>query len=92
MVGHDHGPSGHEETETEQMAARNARVGRVLFVVYLAGYVGYMILVAFKPETLRMVAPAGVNVAVAYGFALIVGALVLALLYAWMCRAAKTDG
>jgi uncharacterized membrane protein (DUF485 family) len=91
MVGHDHGPSTHVETETEEMSARNARVGRVLFVVYLVGYVGYMVLVAFKPDVLRKVAPPGVNVAVSYGFALIIGALVLALLYAWMCRTGKSD-
>jgi uncharacterized membrane protein (DUF485 family) len=91
MVGLDHGPSGHEETETEAASARNARIGRVLFVVYLVGYVGYMILVAFKPEVLRKVAPPGVNVAVSYGFALIIGALLLALIYAWMCRAAKAE-
>jgi uncharacterized membrane protein (DUF485 family) len=92
MVGHDHGPSTHVETETEQMAARNARIGRVLFAVYLVAYVGYMMLVAFVPETLRRVTPPGVNVAVSYGFSLIVGALVLALLYAWMCRAGRADG
>ena len=91
MVGHDHGPSGHVETETEQMAASNARVGRVLFVIYLAAYVGYTYLVAFKTETLRTVTPPGVNVAVSYGFGLIVGAIVLALLYAWLCRAGRTE-
>jgi uncharacterized membrane protein (DUF485 family) len=92
MVGHDHGPSGHVETETEEMAARNARVGRVLFVIYLVAYVGYMVLVAFVPAALRKVTPPGVNVAISYGFSLIVGALVLALIYAWMCRAGKSDG
>jgi uncharacterized membrane protein (DUF485 family) len=92
MVGHDHGPSGHVETETEEMAARNARVGRVLFVVYLVAYVGYMVLVAFVPAALRKVTPPGVNVAISYGFSLIVGALVLALFYAWMCRAGKRAG
>lgn len=86
MVGHDHGPSQHVETETEATSARNARVGRVLFVVYLAFYVGYMLLTAFRPETMRAAGIGGVNVAVAYGFGLIGGALLLALLYAWLCR------
>jgi len=91
MVGHDHGPSGHVETETQAMTARNARVARVLFVIYLAAYVGYMILVAFVPAALRKVTPPGVNIAISYGFALIIGALVLALLYAWLCRAGQAE-
>jgi dipeptide/tripeptide permease len=31
---------------------------------------------------------AGINLAVWYGFALIAGALVLAIVYAWLCRRA----
>lgn len=92
MVGHDHGPSQHVETETLATSARNARIGRVLFVVYLVAYVAYMLLTAFSPNALRTAGPEGVNLAVWYGFGLIAGALLLALLYAWLCRTAADDG
>jgi uncharacterized membrane protein (DUF485 family) len=68
------------------MQARNTRWGLVLFAVYLAFYSGFVLLAAFSPETLALLPFAGVNLAIWYGFALIVVALVLALVYGWVCR------
>ncbi len=74
-------------------AGRNARLGMKLFLVYLAVYVGYVAIVAFRPDLMRMLLPGGVNLAVAYGFGLIVLALLMALAYGWLCRIiAPTDG
>lgn len=57
------------------------RTGLVLFVVYLAGYAGFMYLAAFRPSRLAAEVVGGVNLAVVYGMALILAAFVLALLY-----------
>lgn len=64
----------------------NARLGLVLFAVYLAGYGAYVLVNAFAPAVMDRVAFAGINVAVASGMALIVGAIVLALLYSKLCK------
>jgi uncharacterized membrane protein (DUF485 family) len=68
------------------MGSRNSRIGMVLFLVYLAFYGGFVGLSAFAPEAMEATPIAGVNLAILYGFALIAAALVLALLYGWLCR------
>ena len=68
------------------MANRNARIGLILFVVYLAFYAGFVLLAAFSPATMARTPWAGVNLAIWYGFALIAAALILALFYGWLFR------
>jgi uncharacterized membrane protein (DUF485 family) len=68
------------------MTNRNSRIGVVLFLVYLALYAGFVLLAAFSPKTMQRTPYAGVNLAIWYGFALIIAALVLALLYGVLCR------
>jgi len=84
MVLHDH--AGHDEPHDEATAARNARLGRILFAAYLLLYLGYVLLTTFRPDVMRQTVFAGLNIAVLYGFKLIASALVLALIYAWLCR------
>lgn len=55
----------------------NARLGMILFAVYLFGYVAYVLLSAFAPQRLD---------AVPAGMALIGGAIVLSVIYAGLCR------
>jgi len=64
---------------------RYARYGLVLFWPYLTFYAVYVVLNAFWPTAMDTTL-GGVNLAILYGFALIGGALVLALLYGWLCR------
>ena len=68
------------------MQDRNARIGLVLFCIYLLLYGGFVFLSAFSPHTMEMRPVAGVNLAILYGFGLIVAALVLALIYGYLCR------
>jgi uncharacterized membrane protein (DUF485 family) len=88
-AGHSPGPI-HDDHHAPTIA-RNARVGLWLFAVYVVLYAGFMILSAFYPERMRQSAIAGVNLAVAYGFGLIVGAFVLALVYMFLVRARAAD-
>jgi uncharacterized membrane protein (DUF485 family) len=75
----------------ELMETRNARIGMVLFGVYLLLYGGFVLINAFSPSTMEMTPIAGVNLAILYGFGLIVAALLLALLYGWLCRETAPD-
>jgi uncharacterized membrane protein (DUF485 family) len=87
MMSHwDHGASERDEVEQPLVAARNARIGIVLFVVYLAFYAGFVLLGTFALSFLAQRPWAGVNLAIWYGFGLIVSAMAVALLYSWLCR------
>jgi len=68
------------------MTFSNAKTGFILFLVYLLLYGGFVLLNAFAPETMELTPFAGVNLAILYGFALIVAALVMALIYGFLCR------
>ena len=74
------------EVKDTSILSRNARLGLMLFSVYLLLYGGFMALNVTNPK--RMAEPAlfGLNLAIVYGFGLIVAALVLALLYMALCK------
>lgn len=87
MPGFDHLPSQPAEHDNKLTAARNSRYGLVLFTLYLLLYAGYVLISALQPALMDAVPFAGVNLAILYGLGLIAAALVLALLYGWLCRA-----
>jgi len=70
----------------------NTRLGLVLFGVYLVLYTGFVVLSAFAPSVMERVVLAGLNLAVVYGFALIVVAFVLAVVYGLLCRDDSESG
>lgn len=78
------------------MESKNARLGLLLFSVYLLLYGGFVMINAFAPATMEMTPVAGINLAILYGIGLIVAALVLALIYGALCQgetaAADTPG
>ena len=86
MGGFDHKFVESEEPECKVTAARNSRIGLVLFFIYLIVYAGFVVLCAFMPKDAESTPFAGVNLAILYGFGLIVAAFVMALLYGWLCR------
>jgi len=67
------------------MQTRNSRIGMVLFLLYLLLYGGFVLLNTFSPTTMEATPIEGINVAILYGFGLIVAAFVMALLYGWLC-------
>lgn len=72
------------------MQSRNARLGLKLFTVYLVLYVGFVGINTFSTETMELKPFAGINLAIWYGFALIIAAIVLALIYGFMCDPNET--
>ena len=85
------GPS---ESHAERLSgawAYNARIGLVLFFLYFALYAGFIGLAAFDLDALRQPVVAGVNLAIVYGFMLILSAFVLAVIYMFLCKAEPVD-
>jgi uncharacterized membrane protein (DUF485 family) len=89
MAGADFTTPVTKELEDAGVVAHNTRMGVILFVVYVLFYGGFMALSAFWPEAMSKPFLRGVNLAIVYGFALIVAALVLALVYMKICRKSK---
>jgi len=86
MAGFDHGSNEPDEQENNETISRNTSLGLKLFTVYLALYGGFVFLNTFSPAKMEVVVFAGLNLAIVYGFILILAAFVLALIYGWLCR------
>ena len=77
---------------TDPRAQRRAtRFGLFLFFIYLGLYAGFMGLSAFAPRVMASTPFGGINLAIWYGIALILAALLLALLYMFLCREGARD-
>src|SRR5258708_3832140 len=79
-------PQALEEREKEKASPENTRYGLILFAIYVVFYAGFMYLNAFQRDLMASTPLFGLNLAILYGFGLIAGALVLALIYAYLCR------
>lgn len=84
---HPHPQKHHHMTPAEH---HNARLGLVLFLIYVLLYAGFVVLAAFRRELMAADFLAGVSLAVIYGFGLIIGAILLAGLYTLLCRPEAT--
>jgi len=68
-----------------------SRLGLVLFLLYLVLYGGFVLLNAFSPKTMELTPIAGINLAILYGFGLIIAAIVLALIYGLFSKVPKHE-
>ena len=86
-LGHSSAGSSHATAKSEDpaLAARNSRFGLWLFGIYFAVYAAFVGLNAFSADVMATNL-GGVNLAIVYGMVLIVAALLLALVYSWLCR------
>ena len=75
----------HRPSEPTSADRRNSRLGLWLFAGYCAAYGLFMALAAFSPDTMALRVGGRVNLAVTYGFGLIVLAFVLAVIYLVAC-------
>jgi uncharacterized membrane protein (DUF485 family) len=75
-----------KEQEDGAVVAHNTRMGVILFSVYVLFYGGFVMMSAFRHEIMAQPFIAGVSLAILYGFALILAALVLAVIYMKVCR------
>ncbi|MGL4420800.1 MAG: DUF485 domain-containing protein [Gemmataceae bacterium] len=68
----------------------NARLGLVLFALYGGVYAAYVGINAFAPKWMDALMPAGLNLAIASGLILILGAMILAFVYAAFARSPQS--
>ena len=68
-------------------AGYKTRLGVWMFIAYLLFYAGFVGLNLASPQSMEAIVLLGMNLATVYGFALIVVALILALIYDGLCRA-----
>jgi uncharacterized membrane protein (DUF485 family) len=71
--------------EKDNAAGRKAKVGLILFFVYSVIYAGFVIINTLSPETMSTKPFFNLNLAVIYGFGLIVLAIVMGVLYNHYC-------
>ena len=61
------------------------RIGTYMFLLYSLVYAGFVVINIVKPVLMEKIIFGGLNMAVVYGFGLIIFALFLALIYNSMC-------
>jgi uncharacterized membrane protein (DUF485 family) len=82
----DHGPS--TNWGADRASAYKTRLGLWMFLVYGIVYAGFILINTVWPQ-LMAAAIGSLNLAVAYGFALIVLALIMAFIYNKLCHNAE---
>lgn len=78
-------PADHVDEHLD-LSARNSRTGLWLFAVYLTAYILFVGMAAYAPGMMGRETPLGPNVAILYGFGLIFGAVLLAMVYMFLCK------
>ncbi|MBN1629862.1 MAG: DUF485 domain-containing protein [Thermoleophilia bacterium] len=69
----------------DEAAAYKRRLGLIMLAVYGVIYVVFIVINVAWPKVMGTIVFAGLNLAIVYGFALIVIAFILALAYNWAC-------
>ena len=72
-------------TGTDHAAPKKAKLGIILFFVYTLIYAGFVIIGLTKPELMGMEIVGEQNIAIVYGFGLIILAIVMGFIYNYFC-------
>lgn len=78
-----HGPPA--PVEQDNAIAPKTRLGVALFIVYGLFYAGFVVINTLSPATMGREILLGLNLAVVYGFGLIIVAIILGLIYNAIC-------
>ena len=73
------------QKEADQAARYKTRLGLIMLAVYGAIYLAFIVINVAKPKVMGTIVVGGLNLAIIYGFALIVVAFILAIAYNWAC-------
>jgi uncharacterized membrane protein (DUF485 family) len=80
----------------DEAAAYKRRLGLEMLAGYGTLYVIFIIINVAWPKVMGTIVVGGLNLAIVYGFALIVIAFILALVYNWLCtrheKSFESDG
>ena len=70
---------------TDNAAAKKSKLGIILFFAYTLIYSGFVLIGLTKPELMGLELMGGQNIAIIYGFGLIVLAIVMGFIYNYFC-------
>ena len=79
----DHGPA--VELGADNAAKKKSKLGVILFLIYFVVYAGFVTIGVVDYELMGKVVLGEQNLAVVYGFGLIIFAILLGLYYNWQC-------
>lgn len=82
-----HGPAT-QWKENKALEKKKAQLGVIMFIIYTVVYAGFIYINVWDSQLMR-VAVGDLNVAIVYGFVLIVLALILAIIYNKICTNAE---
>ncbi len=71
--------------EKDRAIAYKTRLGVRMFIFYALVYVGFIMINIFKPVLMETKIIFGLNLAVVYGFGLIILSIIMALIYNSLC-------
>jgi uncharacterized membrane protein (DUF485 family) len=77
------------EADNDAASAYKTRIGLILFAIYGVVYASFVAINTINPTAMGQVLFAGLNLAVLYGFGLIILAIVMGLIYNVMCTRAE---
>jgi uncharacterized membrane protein (DUF485 family) len=77
-----HGPA--TEWKKEKSEGFKSRLGLIMFAIYVPIYLGFVFFCVFDPKGVGA-SVGSLNIAIVYGFALIVLAIIQALVYNYIC-------
>lgn len=78
-----HGPAA--KLGVDHAASKKSRLGVALFFVYLLIYAGFVIIGLYDPELMGAKTLGSQNLAIVYGFGLIILAIVMGFIYNMIC-------
>jgi uncharacterized membrane protein (DUF485 family) len=80
----------------DEAAAYKRRLGLQMLAAYGALYIIFIVINVVWPQGMGRIVVGGLNLAIVYGFALILIAFILALIYNWLCtrheKSFETEG
>ena len=85
----DHGPA--VELGVDHAAKRKTRLGIWMFVCYTIVYGVFVAIGVANYEAMKILVVGDLNLAVTYGFGLIVLAIILGLIYNWRCTKIENE-
>ena len=69
----------------DEAAAYKRRLGLIMLAIYGVIYIVFIVINVASPKIMGTIVVAGLNLAIVYGFALILIAFLLAIAYNWAC-------
>ena len=83
----EHGPA--VKLGKDNAIGKKSKMGIIMFIFYFAIYAGFVGINTLKPKLMGKIIFMGLNLAVLYGFGLIIFAIVLGLIYNKLCSDAE---